>query len=206
MTEHSFSKSLVQSKKDSQDPIWDRIFQHFFPGCTRGSYEEDPFMQRSGVDDIINLNGRPIWIDHKTRFVRDDGRVYRDIALEYLSDKARGTPGWVCKESHANYIIYLNRMDQTCHLMPVKALQLAWNKNGEEWKDLYPSIPAYNQGWITMSIGVPVGVLTAACKECGEPIKSLDLSIISRTKKQQPPKPHENKPAKKQIDIFSLEV
>ena len=178
-TIHSFSKSLEDSKKDSKDKLWNQVFELLFPGYEDAcSYDEDMLMQKSGVDDLIRWQGRIIWIDRKFRKVREDGRVYHDVALEYLSDEAAGILGWICKDTKADYWIYLNRMNKSVQLIPVEPAQAAWKKYETEWAEKWPfQIRAYNnehgRKWTTISRGIPVDVLDEACKEFGEGLRIL---------------------------------
>lgn len=180
MTIHDFSKSLDASKKDSKDPIWKQVFELFFPGYEFiQSYDDDMLMQKSGVDDILKWEGKPVWIDRKVRLVRPDGRFFSDIALEFLSDEGNNVPGWICKDTKADYWIYMNRMNKTVQLIPVKSAQAAWQKYKDEWAMLWPwPIKAQNKNkngskWMTISRGVPVDVLNKACQEFGESLKIL---------------------------------
>ena len=179
-TVHSFTESLKDSHEDSKDPIWKDIFESLFPGCELSkSYDDDLALQKSGIDDVIrDGNGEPQWIDRKFRKIRKDGRIYRDIALECLSDEAANKTGWIAKNTKADYWIYLNRMGKTCHLIPTQPALTAWKKYKDEWIKSYPfQIRAYNnecgRSWTTLSYGIPVDVLDKACQEFGEGLKSL---------------------------------
>lgn len=178
-TVHSFTKSLNRSKKDSKSKLWQQVLGLLFPGYEDiKSYDDDMLMQKSGVDDIIKWQGSPIWLDRKVRFERDDGRVYSDVALEFLSDEKNNVPGWICKETKADYWVYMNRMNRTVQLIPTKSAQAAWNKYKDEWAKKWPfQIRAYNEEnrreWTTISRGVPVDVLNKACQEFGKGLKTL---------------------------------
>jgi hypothetical protein len=51
-------------------------------------------------------------------------------------------------------------------LLPVIQLQQAWLKNGEFWKHGRYPIKAQNQGYTTVSWGIPVSVLFQAIGQC----------------------------------------
>jgi len=87
---------------------------------------------------------------------RITGKVYEDIALEYLSNEQRGVPGWVCKPIRADFIAYAIAPLGRCYLLPVMQLQSAWLRQGEYWRQLYPCVRAQNCGYWTVSVGVPV--------------------------------------------------
>lgn len=114
----------------------------------------------------------------KVRFERGDGRVYSDVALEFLSDEGNNVPGWICKETKADYWIYMNRMNKTVQLIHVKSSQAAWQKYKDEWAEKWPfQIRAYNdengRKWTTVSRGVPVDVLDKACQEFEKGLRTL---------------------------------
>lgn len=179
MTVHSFTDSLNRSKKDSKSKLWKQVLELLFPGYEDiKSYDDDMLMQKSGVDAIIKWQGKSIWLDFKVRFKRSDGRVYSDVALEFLSDEGNDVPGWICKETKADYWIYMNQMNKTVQLIPVKSVQPAWKKYKDEWAKKWPfQIRAYNdengRKWTTISRGIPVDVLDKACQEFGEGLKIL---------------------------------
>lgn len=174
---HNFAESLLKSKKHSSHRIWNIIYERFFPNYTRKkNYEEDMLMQKSGVDDIIEFQGKPIWIDRKVRFKRKDKRIFQDIILEFWSDEERMSPGWICKRTKADYFIYLNLMNAHCYCIPTKSVQLGWQKYHNFWKQKYPKrIRAKNQGWTTVSLGISPEDLDTACSEFGEEVKKLVL-------------------------------
>ncbi len=89
--------------------------------------------QRNGIDrSIVLQNGKTIWIDEKARGKNKiTGKVYTDIALEFLSDEAQKTPGWVCKPLLCDYINYAIIPLGRAYLLPVQQLQTAWNRYGE---------------------------------------------------------------------------
>lgn len=186
MKVHDFTESLEDSHEDSKDPIWKDILESFFPGCELSkSYDDDIALQKSGIDDVIRHDGKSVWIDRKFRKVRDDGKIFDDIALECLSDEVNNKPGWIAKDTKADYWIYLNRMDKTCHLIPTQPALAAWKKYKDEWIQNYSfQIRAYNKHkktgrrWTTLSYGIPVNVVDKACQEFGEDLQSLsDLDI-----------------------------
>lgn len=181
---HSFSKSLADSHRDSQDPLWRVIYYSFWPGYDDAQTFDDMIMQKAGVDDGIRWNGKTILIDRKVRFPRTNKHgtavIYHDIALEYFSDEDARKPGWIVKETKADYWIYLNRMNDTVHLIPVKPGRNAWKKYKDKWIKAYPfQIRAYNKehghSWKTLSYGIPVNVFSEACQEFGEKIKSRSI-------------------------------
>jgi len=110
-------------------------------------------------------------IDEKVRGVNKiTGKVYEDIALEYLSDALRGVPGWVCKPLLADFVAYAIAPLGDAYLLPVPAMQRAWREHNEQWFRCPEcrDITAHNHDkqsgrtWRTKSLCVPAGALFAA--------------------------------------------
>jgi hypothetical protein len=133
-------------------PFWREVYEKAFPTMrAMVDHREDGEHQRAGIDrSIILAHSKQILIDEKVR-----RKAYEDIALEYLSDETRGTPGWVCKPLRADYIAYAIAPIGRCFLLPVPQLQQAWLAYGDLWIKTYPRIVAKNRSWNTISVGVP---------------------------------------------------
>ena len=135
--EHDFKKSLEMSHAAEDMPFWLETYKKAFPtmiACV--NHRQDGDHQRLGIDRSITLeNSKQILIDEKVRF-----KPYNDILLEYLSDSARGTLGWVCKPLMCDYIAYAVAPLGVCYMLPVIQLQEAWSQRGEEWKKRYFNI------------------------------------------------------------------
>lgn len=181
MTVHNFNKSWKKSKEQAKKPIWNDLLQHFWPGCKRKDYEDDLHMQKSGVDAIIMHKNKPIWIDFKHRPSKG-GRPYFDILLEYWSDKGNRIPGWAVKDDKTDYYLYLNETNDTCQKIPAKTVRLAMQKYLEEWKaDPSCFISEANNGqYVTFGICVPKIIVDEACKEFGEGIEDINLSVLDK--------------------------
>jgi hypothetical protein len=134
--EADFAEDLKRSHDAEDLPFWEETYRKAFPGMLAMlPHPQDGDHQRQGIDrSIIMANSKQILIDEKVRFRnRKTGRVYEDIALEYLSDRNRNVPGWVCKPLLADYIAYAIAPLGKCYLLPVIQLQEAWRCNGERW-------------------------------------------------------------------------
>lgn len=166
MSAHDFKDCLSFSHSFEEHPVWSAVYAKAFPGMVDFvSYRRDGFWQREGIDrGIILQNTKQIFVDEKVRGRnKKTGKVYSDIALEYLSDEGRNKPGWVCKPLRADYIAYLIAPLGICHLLPVVQLQSAWEKHGEKWKaDCPRHIRAENVGYWTVSVPVSVEKLYKA--------------------------------------------
>lgn len=174
-TAHNFAESLASSHAAEDLPFWETAYRKAFPGfATMVSHRKDGPHQRAGIDRSIILdNSRQILVDEKVRWRnKKTGKVYNDIALEYLSDEARMVPGWVCKSLLADYIAYAIAPLGRCYLLPVIQLQEAWRVHSDMWIRAYPRVPADNydpatlRSWCTLSVGVPVAVLFKSIGDC----------------------------------------
>jgi hypothetical protein len=169
VTVHDFSASLRRSRAYADLPVWEQVYRSAFIGFQqRITHHADGSHQRQGVDcSIILENSKQILVDEKVRFRNEKtGKVYRDIALEFLSDRERRTPGWVCKPLLADYIAYLIAPAGICHFIPVLQLQQAWKRHGEVWRQRFRVIESENTSWVTMSCCVPADVLYPAIGAC----------------------------------------
>ena len=156
---HDFAESLAASHSASDLPIWEEIYRASFLGfSTMVDHRQDGEHQRAGIDrSVILENSKQILIDEKVRWRNAiTGKVYDDIALEYWSNQERKVPGWVCKPLRADYIAYAIAPLGKCYLLPVMQLQLAWDRCGEYWIEQFHSVKAKNNGYTTVSVGVPV--------------------------------------------------
>lgn len=168
-----FGESLAMSHAAEDLPLWREVYEAAFPQIVAmPNHRADGQHQRQGIDrSVVLSNGKTLWIDEKVRGRnRKTGKVYEDIALEYLSDAKRGDPGWVCKPLMADYIAYAIAPLGRCYLLPVPQLQEAWRQNGEQWLEKYGHIHAPNQWngreWQTLSCCVPPRVLFVAIGSC----------------------------------------
>jgi len=163
---HDFKESLAFSHSFEDHPIWSVVYKKAFPEMIDFiSYKQDGFWQREGIDrGVILSNTKQIFIDEKVRGRnKKTGKVYEDIALEYLSDEGRNKPGWICKPLRADYIAYLIAPLGICHLLPVIQLQSAWVHNGDSWKSQVKyHIRSENKGYTTVSVPVEPKILYKA--------------------------------------------
>lgn len=163
--QHDFAESLAFSHAASDLPIWLDIYRKAFPTMqVMLDHRQDGEHQRAGIDRSITLaNSKQILIDEKVRGRnKKTGLVYEDIALEYWSDERRRIPGWVCKQLRADFICYAIAPLGKAYLLPVPQLQQAWGESGDNWIGRFQRIEAKNNGYVTISVGVPVSVLFQA--------------------------------------------
>ncbi len=156
---HDFEESLAKSHAQADAPWWMDVYRSAFPNLASAvCVRNDGWAQRGGIDRVLTLqSGKTLTVDEK---VRDED--WSDILLEYWSNEASQTPGWVAKDLACDFIAYAFIPSQTCYLLPFQTLRQAWRRNRKIWVRDYPKIEAKNQGYVTVSVAVPTGVLLNA--------------------------------------------
>jgi hypothetical protein len=159
---HNFAESLARSHSYADAEWWHDVYRTAFPSMRASvSVRDDGWAQRGGIDRVLTLSsGRTITIDEKVR-----EKDWPDILLERWSDEARKTPGWVQKPLACDFIAYAFVPSQTCYLLPTLTLQRAWFCFGREWVESYPEVRAQNNGFVTVSVPVPIAVLFNALSD-----------------------------------------
>ena len=158
---NEFSECLAFSHAAEDLVVWEEVYRKAFHNfVSMESNHTNMELQRLGVDRTILLStGKEILVDEKVRGRSKTGRVYTDIALEYISVDTTNAPGWVCKSLIADYIAYLIAPQGICHLLPVIQLQAAWRKCGEAWKREFGTRYAINPKYKTLFCPVPAKTL-----------------------------------------------
>ena len=141
--------------------MWAEVYWEAFPDIERMEFVHDVRLQKLGCDRILILRGgRRITVDEKSRRT-----AYPDFCLEYWSDLKRRKPGWMAKTQHCDYIAYAFIPISTCYMLPFGSLRRAWKLNRREWVKSFRRIDSRNQGYVTRSVAVPIGVVMTAVSE-----------------------------------------
>lgn len=158
---HRFDESHSIAAQYGND-WWIPIYRRAFPTLMSAvAVEQDGWAQRGGIDRLLTLAcGRTYTVDEKIR--TED---WPDVLLERWSNEGLRRPGWVQKPLAADFIAYAHAPAATCVLLPVPALQRAWRQHGRQWIGLYGQRRAQNQGYTSVSVPVPRGVLMQAIVE-----------------------------------------
>jgi len=119
--------------------------------------------QKRGIDRWVQLdNGQILRIEEKER-----GKWYGDILLEYVSNDATNAPGWMEKDLNIHYLLYSVPSRRFCYVYPWHMLKRAWDRNKEDWRERFGTVTACNVGYNTLSVPVPLAVLTAEVYRAG---------------------------------------
>ena len=153
---NNFKAQEEWSREASDEPFWDSVYRQAFP--TMLWHQPTPpgnVAQRLGIDRSIMLSGGKILqIDEKKRT-----RDYPDVALEYISNSAKNSAGWIEKDLPLDYLAYAYMPSRRVLLFPWVALRTAWIVNRERWLKTYKCIEAPNKTYMTLSVCVPGAVL-----------------------------------------------
>ncbi len=166
---YGFEKSQEYSNKVSLLPLWKEVYDGAFPGIERMEITPNGSVaNRSGIDRILHMgDGTTITIDEKARKKNEKtGKVYDDIALEFISDEENDKPGWVVKPLKCDYIAYAILPLGICYVLPVIPLQQAWLKHGGDWRDNYFVFSVVSKDgrrtWRSLNCAVPAKVVLRA--------------------------------------------
>jgi len=154
---HNFYESLEVSHKYADAPWWEKVYRAAFGGdfASMACIRDDGWAQRGGIDRIVLLkSGRHILVDEKVR-----QKAWPDILLERWSDEERRIAGWIQKPLACEFIAYAMVETEVCYLFPTLSLQRAWRINGKQWIKKYKEVRAYNKGYTTLSVAVPIAEL-----------------------------------------------
>lgn len=161
MTINQFEDCYEFAENGKHEKFWDAIYRKAFPNMTNQMLGKKEYCksQLTGVDRIIYLeNRKTITIDEKIR-----ANVYADILLEYVSNDMTNSPGWMEKDLSIDYLAYAFLPVKTAYLFDWRMLKRAWDFYKEEWKKHYYTARAKNPTYTTLSVCVPIKVLTTAC-------------------------------------------
>jgi len=168
---NEFAQDLKFSTDASTQDFWFSIYERAFHNMVKREVVEPGFAhwehyQRQGIDSVITLsNHRMICIDEKVR-----RKKWNDIALEIMSNKQKGTPGWMNKDLTIDYLAYAFLPTQEVYLYPWPMLKRAWGKYHNQWLVKYGKINAANKvngrfAYTTVSCPVPIDVLNSSVSE-----------------------------------------
>jgi len=158
---NDFNECLNISNSSKTLEFWDKVYTIAFPNMTNHMVGKNSKCksQDYGVDRIIYLeNGKTITIDEKVRT-----GDYTDIALEYISNDKIKSVGWIEKDLAIDYLAYAFLPSQKVYLFDWRILKNVWNKNKEEWINVYFNARAINKDYVTISVCVPINVLMTEC-------------------------------------------
>lgn len=157
---HDFTDSYKLAEDGKCEPFWNEVYKKAFPNLINHMRGADYACnsQSAGVDRIILLdNLKTITIDEKIR-----SKFYPDIALEFISNDQKGTPGWMEKDLAIDYLAYAFLDRKEAYLFNWHMLKFAWLFWRNDWKENYYIAKAANKTYNTLSVCVPIDTLMNA--------------------------------------------
>jgi hypothetical protein len=158
----NFARDHTESNEIALQPWWEIVYRNFFPDFDAMCVEKDRERQLRGVDRKIRLHGgRIIHCEEKVRH-----ETHTDVLLEFLSNKAEKTAGWIAKDNQlTDWFLYVFLPSQTVLMMPFQALRSAWIENQTMWLSQFRTKFSDNYDkagkflYATESCPVPIEVL-----------------------------------------------
>ena len=132
---NDFAECLQKSHDAHDLPLWEEIYRKAFPDMiAMHDHRDNGYWQQAGIDRSVTLaSSKQILVDEKIRGRnRKTGKVYEDIAVEYVSNDRTGSPGWAAKPLACDYIAYAIAPLGRGYLLPAGLLQRAWASNRQQ--------------------------------------------------------------------------
>ena len=149
---HDYQQKLEESF--NQEAFWLPLYMAHFKDFVDFK-QTGSDLDRQGADRKILLRSNEVvLVQEKIRFVD-----YGDIALEYLADEEKQIPGWIEKESIAQWLAYGIKTETThgAFFMLWKELKQAWIENRNKWALKYPKpARAPNKTYWSLSRCIPI--------------------------------------------------
>jgi hypothetical protein len=163
---NNFTRDLEFSFDTKDDDFINKFYFRVFPNLDKIENVILMELQKRGIDKILHFkNGKQVLIDEKKR-----RRNYGDILIEEYSNFETKKWGWISREKHTDYIVYIIMDIQKIYLLPFLLLQKAWIKNYKQWLSNYGRKNAKNYNannefiYTTSNIAIPTTVLLTAIK------------------------------------------
>jgi hypothetical protein len=168
---HEFHSELEFARSKAVRDFLREQYKRAWPDGQVNWNDRDNRAQRVGTDCTILLPGN--------RFLRCEEKVrrkhYTDIALEYISNDRKGTPGWALVDGEHDFTVYALPDAGRCYILPWAALHkvakekiplwVDWAKRGIGRFTIVPGETKSPGGVVlyrSFSVGVPKDVLLQA--------------------------------------------
>jgi hypothetical protein len=154
---NNYHKDLEFAENGKHDKLVEAIMRKAFPDVLHCiPNHKGRKSQRNGIDwTLLFDNEKHLAIDVKFR-----RKTWEDILLEFISCDTTNSPGWMEKDLHIDFILYIFLDSQIGIFLEWLLLQRTWRVCKEFWIQEYGTIPAknYDNGieYTTLSIPVPV--------------------------------------------------
>ena len=139
------------------------VYRKMLPNIHKIVINKDKHTQYLGIDKLLYIDGveNPLRIEEKYRT-----EWYHDIALEYISNSSTNNPGWMEKYTLCDYLFYAVLPKSYLIWLYWPHLKWLWELHKHEWIPYgiqevkgFKYIVAFNKGYTTLSVGVPIELL-----------------------------------------------
>jgi len=157
---HDYYQSLKQSEAVIPDNFYQSIFGR--SSIVKTIPANTQLQMIHGIDKTIILpNQSTVNIEEKIRY-----KDYSDFLIEITSNVELNTPGWIEKESLADYLVYFIQPTKTVYVMKFKDIQAEWRKHKLLWSMLFPTHTTYSRTsygniYTVKNIAIPFHALTS---------------------------------------------
>lgn len=157
----NYYKESVEIEQAGQKDL-DIVCKIVWPDLVRMEDIRGKDPQFFGIDRVAHLPGNATeTIQAKIRTT-----TYDDVLLEYISNTATKSSGWMELPSLARHFLYIIMPKRLCYYFPWPQLQSLWNDNKREWIRFgeqeingFKKIKAKNIGYYTISVAIPANIL-----------------------------------------------
>lgn len=163
MRTHDFNACLSGSMGIRRDLATRSELREYFGNPKDFVCNYAPRLTAYGHDIDVVAWGRRYKIEEKRR-----ERDYSDELLEDVSNSRTGRKGWTWRAAEVDYVIF-TFPTQPMHIWPGSKLQLAWERNRDDWIMRYVVKRARNHSYDTINVIVPTEELAAAIRRVGAP-------------------------------------
>jgi hypothetical protein len=166
MASYWYQDKLAESKDQELHKLLDKIYMSIFPdkSVVRLDYDNNRDFQKSGRDIRIVLKkpGNNHLDMHFFETVEEKIRTpgcsaYHDILIEYLSNKQRGTLGWIYT-SEADWLSYVKQPNNSIEvfIFPMQDLKRWFILNKDKYKDIESTTLLTSSYYNTLNKAVPL--------------------------------------------------
>jgi len=169
-----FDRDLRFSQSPENEPMWEALYRRLFGDDLIGTVRVDATnnaWQKAGTDRLVVVGcGHCYTIDEKVR--RSD---WDDILLEFASVARKNGDGWevvkpgwaIDSQKGVDFVAYALPKKQRVYVLPFLFLRLAMQKNLDSWRrdSRVKVIEAFNSGYVSLSLAIPLSMLIKAIGE-----------------------------------------
>jgi hypothetical protein len=136
------------------------IYKKAFPNFIKRIKNKDKNKQFDGIDCYVYLKNNELKIEEKFSV-----NFYEDFLLEIMSNDQTKTKGWMEKDLKCDWFAYFFIENKRVYLIKWPILKKIWEENKKNWISKYEIIKAKNENYNTISIAIPIYIITRLLDE-----------------------------------------